>query len=243
MKSIAYIAYSLIHEFNFNIFSFFKNLLWYLGDLKNFVQTNDKAKIKLLMPSLKDKTANTNIEPIYFYQDAWVAHKIFSSKPIKHVDVGSSVKTMGLISQHTPISFVDIRPPDVHLQGLDFIKGTILHLPFRSGSVLSLSSICVVEHIGLGRYGDDIDPYGSEKAVAELLRVLNNGGNLYITVPVDRHNATYFNSHRVFTRNYFLRMFSECTLVEEKYIYGRKVFPKYSKRKGFGTALFHFKKK
>jgi len=66
---------------------------------------------------------------------------------------------------------VDIRPIDVSLDNLFFVKGSILNLPFRNNSIESISSLCVVEHIGLGRYGNVIDPYGSEKAIKELKRV------------------------------------------------------------------------
>jgi hypothetical protein len=53
------------------------------------------------------------------------------------------------------------------LENLFFKEGSILALPFESGSIKSLSSLCVVEHIGLGRYGDEIDPFGSESAIKE----------------------------------------------------------------------------
>ena len=58
------------------------------------------------------------------------------------------------------------------LPELNFKKGNILNLPFSDYSINSLSSICVIEHIGLGRYGDQLDQFGTEKAVKELVRVL-----------------------------------------------------------------------
>jgi len=195
-----------------------------------------------IYPRLFDKTATTGIDPIYFYQDAWCARKIFENKPAHHYDVGSKANLIGTISQFVPTTMVDIRPLEVTLPELSFVKGSILHLPFKDGEVSSLSSICVIEHIGLGRYGDPLDPFGSEKAAAELIRVLATNGDLYVSVPVDAENKVYFNAHRAFTRNYVLELFDGLKLEEEKYIYGNDLVDNYSSTKGFGTGLYHFKK-
>jgi SAM-dependent methyltransferase len=201
-----------------------------------------KISINYIYPCLKDKTEKTLVEPIYFFQDTWAAKKIFEAKPKHHYDIGSAVKTIGIISQFVPTTMIDIRPIDVSLNGLFFMRGSILNIPFKNNSIESVSSLCVVEHIGLGRYGDVIDPYGSEKAIKELKRVLKKGGNLYFSVPVDEECRIYFNAHRAFTRSYILELFNDLKLIEEKYIYGKKVYDKYDKEKGFGTGLFHFKK-
>ncbi len=195
-----------------------------------------------IYPRLFDKTATTGIDPVYFYQDTWCARKIFENKPSRHVDVGSKADLIGTISQFVPTTMVDIRPLTVTLPELSFIKGSILDLPFKDGEVSSLSSICVIEHIGLGRYGDPLDPFGSEKSAKELVRVLARDGSLYISVPIDNENKVYFNAHRAFTRDYIIKLFSPLTLVEEKYVYGMNLDDSYSPAKKFGTGLFWFKK-
>ncbi len=195
-----------------------------------------------LYPRLFDKTTTTSVDPVYFYQDAWCAGKIFETKPIRHIDVGSHLPTIGIISQFVSTTMVDIRPPTVMLPGLSFTKGSILSLPFKDEEVSSLSSICVIEHIGLGRYGDPLDPFGSERAAAELSRVLAKGGSLYVSVPIDIENKIYFNAHRAFTRDYLLRLFESLRLTEERYIYGNRMFEVYDPARGFGTGLYHFKK-
>ncbi len=195
-----------------------------------------------LYPRLFDKTTTTGVDPVYFYQDAWLARKIFEASPTHHVDIASHLPTIGILSQFVPITMVDIRPPEVSLPGLSFTKGSILDLPFKDGEVPSLSSICVIEHIGLGRYGDSLDPYGSEKSAKELARVLAASGNLYISVPVDSENRVYFNAHRAFTRDSVLELFKPLKLLEEKYMYGTTVTEKNSPALGFGTGLYHFTK-
>ncbi|HEU5114652.1 MAG TPA: DUF268 domain-containing protein, partial [Candidatus Paceibacterota bacterium] len=91
-------------------------------------------------------------------------------------------------------------------------------------------------------YGDPLDQFGTEKAAAELMRVLAPGGSLYISVPVDAESKVYFNAHRAFTRDHVLKLFAGLTLREEKYIYGRSTENTYSPARGFGTGLYHFRK-
>ncbi|MEM5947460.1 DUF268 domain-containing protein [Spirochaetia bacterium 38H-sp] len=194
-------------------------------------------------PCLFDNLSYTPVDPVYFYQDTWAAKKIFELKPKHHIDVGSSAKTVGILSQFVPVTMVDIRPIQLKLEGLNFIKGSILDLPFDDYSVESISSLCVVEHIGLGRYGDEIDAYGSEKAIKELKRVIKVGGIILFSVPVDQENKIYFNAHRAFTRDYILKLFKDdCELIEEKYQYGTSLYDKYDPNKGFGTGLYYFRK-
>lgn len=195
-----------------------------------------------LYPRLFDNTPTTRIDPVYFYQDTWCARKIFEQKPARHYDVGSKADLVGVISQFTPTTMVDIRPLKVSVPELSFIKGSILDLPFEDGEIASLSSICVIEHIGLGRYGDPLDPFGSEKAAGELIRVLAPGGSLYVSVPIDTENKVYFNAHRAFTREYVLKLFDSLKKMEEKYIYGNDMRESYDPSSGFGTGLFWFKR-
>lgn len=236
-------------QYNYNLFSFSKHFLLFLKDYKNYkrlaLMVKDSRFVlstKHLFPCLTDKTEYTPVEPVYFYQDTWATAKIFEIKPTHHYDVGSSVKTIGIISQFAPVTMIDIRPIDLKLKNLHFQKGSITALPFENDSIESISSLCVVEHIGLGRYGDDIDPQGSEKAIRELKRVVARGGHLLISVPVDNKNRIYFNAHRAFVREYILELFNDMELIEEKYIYQRELYDMYDKTKGFGTGLFYFRK-
>jgi len=218
---------------------YFNEYLTYQSSEKN---SNFVMSPRYFYPCLIDRTLSTPIEPTYFYQDSWGARKIFEHKPNHHYDIGSSAKTIGIISQFVPTTMIDIRPIDLQLDQLSFSEGSILQLPFANNSVESLSSLCVVEHIGLGRYGDPLDPWGSEKAIKELKRVLKLNGNLYFSVPVDQECRVYFNAHRAFTRTYILALFEDLNLIEEKYIYDRFLYDTYDPAKGFGTGLYHFKK-
>lgn len=162
-------------------------------------------------PNLGDWLPSTPFDPHYFYQAAWLARQLADSPPVRHVDIGSDVKLMGTLSAFVPTEFQDFRPLKARLPGLECTRGDILALSMASESILSLSCLHVVEHIGLGRYGDPIDPEGSSKALAELQRVLAPGGRLFLSVPVGRERVC-FNAHRVFAPDTILRLCSKLKL-------------------------------
>ncbi|HEX7017428.1 MAG TPA: hypothetical protein VF209_00780, partial [Patescibacteria group bacterium] len=114
--------FSLYHEFHFNLIAYFKALLWFFRDYLFYLlgKRNPKQSLSLLntTPVLADKTSHHPIEPIYFLQDAWAAGQIFSYRPKHHYDVSSYAKTMAIISQFVPTTFIDLRPLDIKLPGL-----------------------------------------------------------------------------------------------------------------------------
>jgi ubiquinone/menaquinone biosynthesis C-methylase UbiE len=120
---------------------------------------------------------------------------------------------LGFLSSITKVTFVDIRPIETSLKNLNSIKGDILSLPFKDNSIQSLSCLHVAEHIGLGRYGDSLDPLGTEKACKELSRVLAKGGNLYFSVPIGKPKVC-FNAHRIHSSEQILKYFNRLKLVE-----------------------------
>ena len=199
-----------------------------------------QALLEHLYPCIEDDTGMTVIEPTYFYQDWWAFSRIVKNAPRFHVDVGSHHKFVALLSTVTQVTMVDIRPLSLPLEGLHFRRGSILDLPFENESLESLSSLCVVEHIGLGRYGDALDPEGSEKAMQELKRVVSQGGSLYVSFPLHDTSRVYFNAHRAFSHEDANHMVGQFDVVERKYIYGNQFLDE--PRSGFGTGLFHLRK-
>ena len=243
----AFVVFSALNRsFGLSLARWPSALRWYFRDYRRLKNQNDSGAFKIssahLFPCLTDNRPSTPIEPVYFFQDTWAASKVFALKPARHHDVGSSAMTMGILSQFVPVTMVDIRPVEVVLDGLSFTKGSILDLPFEDGSIESLSSLCVVEHVGLGRYGDDIDARGSEKAIAELKRVLKVGGNLFLSIPVDAECRIYFNAHRALTRDYLMQQLDGLIVVEERYQYGYALHADYRPELGFGTGLYHLRK-
>lgn len=206
---------------------------------KKLAPVDKQPQPRYLYPRLGEDITETPVDPTYFYQDAWAFEKIVQRQPAWHVDVGSHHKYVALLSKVVKTTMVDIRPLPTPLDSLEFKAGTILDLPYEDKSVPSVSSLCVVEHIGLGRYGDTLNPNGTEKSIAELKRIIQPGGDLYLSIPIDDENRIYFNAHRAFTEDYLLTLFTPFEIIERRYIYGY-VFGKQLK-KGFGTGCYHLR--
>jgi hypothetical protein len=93
---------------------------------------------------------------------------------------------------------MDIRPLTSPVVGLSFIQGDATNLEgIEDSSVESLSCLHAVEHFGLGRYGDRVDPEAPFSAIRAMARVLSFGGRLYLSAPIGRERLE-FNAHRVF---------------------------------------------
>jgi hypothetical protein len=61
----------------------------------------------------------------------------------------------------------------------------------------SLSCLHALEHFGLGRYGDPIDPLGHESGLSNMSKILKSGGRFYLSLPLGIERVE-FNANRVF---------------------------------------------
>lgn len=190
-------------------------IFWLTEDFFNYKRLSEKAGQRekfYFFPQIFDKDPSSHtFDKHYVYMDRWAFKNILEQKPVQHVDVGSSIRFLSMASAVTKLKFVDIRPVKLDLDNFECIEGSILKMPFADNSVNSLSCLHVAEHIGLGRYGDPLDPQGTIKACRELARVLAPGGKLYFALPVGKH-AVYFNAHRVHTPGLIVQYFYSLTL-------------------------------
>jgi hypothetical protein len=162
---------------------------------------------------LHDHGAVHEVDAHYFYLGAWAIRRILAAAPTRHVDIGSLLDFVSALSASIPVTFVDYRPLDVTVPGLTCVAGDIVALPMVDGSQGSVSCLHVAEHIGLGRYGDPLDPAGTQKAASELARVLAPGGHLYFALPIGRPRLC-FNAHRIHSAAQIRAYFAGLELVE-----------------------------
>jgi hypothetical protein len=176
---------------------------------------NDRFPIKYsdIKPRIRDKTFKTNFDPHYIYHTSWAARKLKESGPIKHTDISSSLYFSSIVSAFIPIDFYDYRPAGLKLSGLTSSHADLTDLPFADNSINSLSCMHTVEHIGLGRYGDKIDPNGDLQAISELKRVLAKSGSLLFVVPIGKARIQ-FNAHRIYSYEQIKDYFKELDLKE-----------------------------
>jgi SAM-dependent methyltransferase len=149
----------------------------------------------------------------YFYQDLWAARKVYEARPERHLDIGSRIDGfVAHVLTFMPVEVIDIRPLSSKVRGLTFRQADATNLAdIPDGSVESLSSLHVVEHFGLGRYTDPVDPQACFAAMRAMQRVVRPGGKLYFSVPVGRERVE-FNAHRVFAPGTVLSSFPELEL-------------------------------
>jgi len=137
----------------------------------------------------------------YFHQDLLVASFIHSKAPDRHIDIGSRIDGfVAHVAAFRPIEVIDIR--DLEQTGhnnIIFQRNDVMNTPNIPSEITdSISCLHAIEHFGLGRYGDRIDPRGHIKGFNNILKMLKPSGTLYISFPIAKSNEIWFNAHRVF---------------------------------------------
>lgn len=163
-------------------------------------------------PVLTDRYVESgNLTHHYFDQDLTMAQRIFQNKPAQHVDIGSRIDGfVAHVATFRPIELFDIRPLNRPISNVTFRQVDFMQLPDELIEYTdSISSLHVIEHFGLGRYGDPLDVNGHLKALDNIYRVLKPGGRFYFSTPVSTRQGIVFNAHRVFRVDYLVRLFEQ----------------------------------
>lgn len=233
-------------------------------DARKYQKMNQYPSFKInrryLYPIISEYRGSAGSTGDYFWQDLWGAVRIAKEKPELHYDIGSRVDGFiaHMIALKIPVRLIDIRPLDEKLPGVSFCQADATNLEgIPDDSVESISALCSLEHFGLGRYGDPIDPEACFKAFHAVQRVVKPGGRIYISLPVGKERCC-FNAHRVFDPRTVKKNFSQCKLEEFSIVIGGAMEEYVSVaefvnrcrqdvsvpgRSGEATGLFIFRKK
>jgi hypothetical protein len=221
----------------------------FLSELAKFRKNNDRrfsVYTKDIYPCLSDKIKQTPFDQHYIYHPAWAARILAKTKPEYHVDFSSILSFGSIVSAFIPVKFYDYRPANLKLSNWESGFADLTNLPFETNSQSSISCMHTVEHIGLGRYGDPLDPQGDLKAINELKRIVKPGGDLLFVTPVGRPRIE-FNGHRIYSYEQIINYFSPLQLIEFSLIpdEGGILINAHSalvKKQNYGCGCFWFKK-
>jgi hypothetical protein len=157
------------------------------------------------MPCLHDRYEESGAtKSEYFWQDLLVARAIHAAKPVKHVDIGSRVDGfVAHVASFRECEVFDVRPISSEVPGVVFRQADLMNpasLPITSeggGYCDSLSCLHVIEHFGLGRYGDPVNPKGYQRGLANMAKLVRPGGTFYLSTPIGQERVE-FNANWVF---------------------------------------------
>lgn len=193
---------------------------FFFEDVKKYSELNTRKSFEIkeryMWPIICDKYAMAGSMGNYFWQDLWAAKLIIQSGVKKHFDIGSRVDGFiaHLLSAGLDVTMIDVREFPGEIEHLHTIvdDASSLH-QISNESIDSMSALCSLEHFGLGRYGDPIDPEACFKCFHNIQRKLKKGGRLYLSVPIGKERVE-FNAHRVFSASTVLECFSSLQLEE-----------------------------
>ncbi|MGB3947491.1 MAG: DUF268 domain-containing protein [Bacteroidia bacterium] len=219
MKNIVYFFYFILGYRFKDLYKRIGAVGWYFTDLREIkkqLKNNPEFKIGRIYPCLMDKTAQSgNTKSPYFYQDLYVAQRVFINGPQKHTDIGSSISGfVAHVASFREIEVIDIRPLDSTIKNVTFVQLDMMD--DRKLSTLqyeSISSLHAIEHFGLGRYGDPIDVNGHIKAIQNIHKIIKQGGRFYFSVPIGPQRIE-FNAHRVFSLTYLIKNLEDKFTIE-----------------------------
>lgn len=257
MKQYLKIIKRLLSECGLRPVRFFLSFLEFprfIKDAKEYTNLNKTNKFNILNkelnPILWDRKASAGaMKGHYVHQDLWAARKIHAENPKRHVDVGSRVD--GFVTKllvFRDVEVVDIRPLNSPYSELKFIQDDATMMSkFKDKELESVSCLHAMEHFGLGRYGDPINPQAIELFAQSLSRVIKTNGKLYLSVPIGRERVE-FNAHRVFNPQTILDLYEDFDLVSFSAVNDNGEFLEAAEATNFKTAefscgLFEFKKK
>ena len=199
-----------------------------------------------LFPCLNDNTNETSFDAHYIYHPAWAARIIRDINPEFHIDISSTLHFSTILSAFIPVNFYDYRPANLILDNLKSGKANLTNLFFDDNSVSCISCMHTVEHIGLGRYGDELDPEGDIKAINELKRICQRSGNILFVVPVGKP-VLRFNAHRIYSTEMIINYFNGFELLNFSLVTDEGTFVSpcslsLANEQAYGCGCFWFRK-
>lgn len=229
------------------------NLISFPRYIKDYIKFKKKGgQVRNIYMCLEDfYKESSEFKNQFFHSDLIIAQKIFNQNPKDHLDIGSRIDGLvAHVASFRSIDFADIRNVEIsphkniNIKEID-IGDENLNINKRYSSI---SSVGVIGHVGLGRYGDKIDPDGHLKSFKNISKLADNSAIFYLMVPVGKEGVE-FNSHRVFNPAHIIKILKnlDFDLIEFNFIDDNgnlylKSNIKNAENLNFGGGIFCFQK-
>jgi SAM-dependent methyltransferase len=133
------------------------------------------------------------------FECRFAAWHLARERPATLLDIGSYRGFVIGLSAAYAVTSLDVRERTASLGTERVVTGDARQLPLEDASFDAVVSLSSVEHFGLGRYGDALDPDADAVAVREMKRVVRPGGVLILTTTATGGQPTLaFNAHRIY---------------------------------------------
>jgi hypothetical protein len=227
-----------------------RELAWFITSYFRFRRLFQGKKL-VLAPTLHDrKDSSGSSDGHYFWQDLICARWIFEDNPRNHLDIGSRIDGfVAHLLSFRDVDVIDIRRPETSVPGLNTIVADAqLPLASISSKYSSVSSLHSLEHFGLGRYGDKLDPNGHRQGLLNIADLVDQSGFLYVSYPIG-DDEVQFNAQRLLRPNWAPAILNEFNVIqavlipwrgEPKYV---ENIDEYSKFKAGSCILFKLQRK
>ena len=207
-----------MREFGFDptkTFRAIRGIPWFLRSYFAFLKLNGIHGIQLAPVLLDRSDSSGNADGHYFWQDLICARWVYETSPSRHLDIGSRID--GFISHllsFREVEVVDIRQPESEIPGvISHVSDAQQPLVESLGRFESVSSLHSIEHFGLGRYGDTLDPNGHLIGLQSISNLVSIGGYLYLSYPTG-DGIVQFNSQRLLEPRWALDNLPNFNLIE-----------------------------
>ncbi len=140
-------------------------------------------------------------------------------------DIGSTsgnFPAMQLFHGIERVTVFEVREPENVHPKVDVVVHDLSTTAWTGEPFDLVTCMSTIEHVGLGRYGDPIDPEGDLRMFANLASVVRPGGRLVVSFP-EGPGCVHFNLHRIYSTHRRDRMFRGFRLLERV---ETRIFPK-----------------
>ena len=159
------------------------------------------------------------------YPTSWVdaecqfaTRHIKTNSPKSILDIGSYRHyILGLLSFYD-VTTMDVRPRKTDIPNETALVSSATNFPVDTNMYDLVLSLCTLEHVGLGRYGDEFDIDGDQKCFNEMIRVLKPGGILVFTTTITKAQPIiWFNANRTYNYDMIYQFCKPLVLVQEMF--------------------------